>query len=68
MKEYTLTAGQAIKIDRNIKILVVFVKGDTVHLGVKAPREVHILRSELITENEKHAVAYYKHHWITKRE
>ncbi|MBS7560118.1 carbon storage regulator [Pseudomonas sp. RC4D1] len=62
------TTGQAIKIDRSIKILFMFVKGDIVHLGLKAPREVHILRSELITENEKHTAPYYKHHWITNRE
>ncbi len=37
----------SIVIDGNIKVTVVEVKGNVVRLGIEAPKEVSILRSEL---------------------
>jgi carbon storage regulator len=42
--------GQQIKISDNITITVVRVQGDKVRLGIDAPDDVLILRSELIPE------------------
>ncbi|MFK7767016.1 MAG: carbon storage regulator [Mariniblastus sp.] len=38
---------QEIIIGDNIKITVLKVKGNTVRLGIEAPREVHVVRGEL---------------------
>ncbi len=38
---------ESIVIDGNIQIEVLRVKGNTVRLGIKAPREVKVLRGEL---------------------
>ncbi len=39
--------NQEIIIGDNIKITVVKIKGNTVRLGIEAPREVNVLRGEL---------------------
>lgn len=39
--------GDSIVIDGGIKITVVEVKGNVVRLGIEAPKEVSILRTEL---------------------
>ena len=39
--------NQTIIIDGNIEIEVLQVKGNSIRLGVKAPREVKVLRGEL---------------------
>jgi carbon storage regulator len=46
----TRRAGQAIRIGNGIEIQVVRVEGDRVVLGIVAPRDVAIVRSELIAE------------------
>lgn len=40
-------AGESIKIAENIEITVISVEGQRVRLGVRAPRSVPIVRSEL---------------------
>lgn len=39
--------GEAIKIGGDVTLVIVSVKGDTVTVGIEAPREVKILRGEL---------------------
>ena len=39
--------GESIDIDGQIKVRVVGVKGNRVQLGIDAPKDVQILRSEL---------------------
>lgn len=38
---------EKIVIDGNVEIEVLKIKGNTVRLGIKAPREVKVLRGEL---------------------
>jgi carbon storage regulator len=45
-------AGQAIRIGDTIEIVVLAVSGDNVRLGIEAPREVRVLRHELVEEVE----------------
>ena len=40
--------NQSIHLGQNITISVVRIKGNVVQLGIEAPKEVHILRSELL--------------------
>ena len=39
--------GESVEIDGQIKIRVVKVKGNRIQLGIEAPDDVQILRSEL---------------------
>ena len=39
--------GEALFINNNIEITVLEVKGDQVKLGIKAPKEIPIYRSEV---------------------
>lgn len=49
----TRRAGEEIVIGGNIRVTVVRVNGDKVRLGIVAPREVKVLRQELVgTEPE----------------
>jgi carbon storage regulator len=47
--------GESITIDGGIEVLVVDIRGDKVRLGINAPRDVSIDRTELIgtPEHEK---------------
>lgn len=38
---------QQIRIGENIVITVLQIKGQTVRIGIEAPRDVHVLRTEL---------------------
>ena len=40
--------GQSIKIGDEIEVVVLEVSGDHVRLGIEAPREVRVLRNELL--------------------
>lgn len=40
--------SQGILISPNIRITVVSIKGNVVRLGVEAPREVEVVREELL--------------------
>jgi carbon storage regulator len=44
--------GQAIRIGDNVEVVVLAVSGDHVRLGIEAPREVRVLRHELVQEVE----------------
>jgi carbon storage regulator len=46
----TRRAGQALRIGEGIQVQVVRIEGDRVVLGVTAPREVIVVRTELIAE------------------
>jgi len=40
--------GETIQISDNIQIRILEVKGDTVRIGIEAPKSVDILRGELV--------------------
>lgn len=52
----TRRPGQSIVIGEGIELVVVRIEGDRVVLGVEAPREVRVVRAELLraveTENQ----------------
>jgi carbon storage regulator len=41
------TKGESIRIGRDVEVTVLAVRGDRVRLGIVAPGEVRILRTEL---------------------
>jgi len=43
-------AGQSILIGHNIEVKIIEVQGDQVRIGINAPRDVNILRKELMDE------------------
>jgi carbon storage regulator len=45
--------GEMILINNNITLQVLEIRGDTVRLGIEAPREIPIIRSELLSTNPK---------------
>lgn len=45
--------GEAIRIGEDIEISIIEVRGDTVRIGIDAPRNVPIFRKELIAEVAK---------------
>ncbi|MCH8970449.1 MAG: carbon storage regulator [Planctomycetes bacterium] len=45
--------SEQIKIGENITVTVVHVKGKVVRLGIDAPRNMRILRTELISDDEE---------------
>jgi carbon storage regulator len=45
--------NEKILIGGNIEITIVEIKGDIVKIGINAPKEVSILRGELLTEVEQ---------------
>lgn len=44
----TRKPDQQIQIGENIRITIVRVKGQSVRIGIEAPREIHVMRTELI--------------------
>lgn len=48
--------NEKILIGGNIEITVVDIKGEMVKIGINAPREVSILRAELLSEVERATV------------
>jgi carbon storage regulator len=46
----TRRAGQALRVGDDVEVHVVRIEGDRVVLGVIAPREVHVVRAELLGE------------------
>ncbi|PIC62953.1 carbon storage regulator [Sporosarcina sp. P13] len=60
--------GETIKIADNIEVKILEVKGDTVRIGIEAPKSVDILRGELvqsITESNTEALAL-DINWLSK--
>jgi carbon storage regulator len=49
----TRKLNETIKIGDNIEITVVAISGDSVRIGIEAPREVKILRSEVYGEIQR---------------
>jgi len=45
--------GEAIRIGDDIEISVIEVRGDTVRIGIDAPRNVPVFRMELLAEVAK---------------
>ncbi|OWR26861.1 carbon storage regulator [Saccharibacillus sp. O23] len=51
--------GESIVIGDNIELTVLSVEGDTIKLGIKAPKEIDIMRKEILVsvqENNQDAV------------
>ena len=48
----TRKSNQSITIGGNVVVTVLAVEGDRVSLGIQAPREVSVLRNELIEESD----------------
>lgn len=44
----TRRIGESVRIDGDIEITLLEIKGDSVRIGVKAPRETRIQRTEII--------------------
>ncbi|WP_040287096.1 carbon storage regulator CsrA [Sporosarcina koreensis] len=40
--------NESIKIGDNIELKIIEIKGDTVRIGIEAPKSVEILRGELV--------------------
>jgi len=49
--------GQSFKINDNISITIVDISGDKVKIGIDAPKEMKVLRSELIDTMEQNKIA-----------
>ena len=59
----TRKVGESIKINEDVKITVIDVKGKNIRLGIDAPRETKIYREEVflrITEENKSAASSQK--------
>ncbi len=44
--------GEAIYIDKDIKLTVFYQSGNPIKLGIDAPRHINIVREELLDSNE----------------
>ena len=42
--------GQVITIGDNIRVTIVEVRGDKVRVGIDAPRDVQVIRAELLEQ------------------
>lgn len=42
--------GEALSIGKDIKIEIVAIDGDRVRIGIEAPKEIRIIREELLQE------------------
>ncbi len=47
----TRRAGESLIIGQDVEVAVLSIKGNQVRIGIKAPKEVSVLRQELIDEN-----------------
>ena len=50
------TAGKSIIINDNVEVTVLGVQGNSVRLGIKAPREVSVHREEIYQRIQEEAV------------
>lgn len=44
----TRRIGESVRIDGDIEITLLDIKGDSVRIGVKAPRETRVQRTEIL--------------------
>ncbi|WP_298330555.1 carbon storage regulator [Asticcacaulis sp.] len=49
----TRSAGEKIRIGADIEVQVVAVKGGQIRIGILAPLDVRVVRSELVDPTEK---------------
>lgn len=49
----TRKKGQVIQIGKDIEIHIVSIEGDQIKIGISAPKDVVVLRKELIEEVRK---------------
>jgi carbon storage regulator len=49
----TRRPGESVKIGDNVVLTILGVKGDQVRIGIDAPKDVHIVRTELIGRPRK---------------
>jgi carbon storage regulator len=49
--------NQSIVLDGSIEIKIVGIDGDKIRLGIEAPKECKILRSELLVTNDENKAA-----------
>jgi carbon storage regulator len=49
--------NESIVIDGGIKITIVEIRGNTIRLGIEAPREVGVMREELVLARAEELVA-----------
>ena len=59
--------GQRITINGNIEIVVLDMQGSQIKLGINAPYEVRVLRSELL-KDEMHGAQQNNHNLDTTHE
>ena len=48
---------EQIQIGENITVTVVHVKGKIVKLGIDAPRDIRIMRTELLSDSKENSIA-----------
>ncbi|MGX9133377.1 carbon storage regulator CsrA [Rummeliibacillus sp. JY-2-4R] len=61
--------GETIWIGENVEIIITEIKGDQIKLGIKAPRNIDVIRGELRIEiSESNAEALLKNFDIFKPE
>lgn len=56
----TRKVNESIIISDSIEVMVVEIKGDQVKLGIKAPRDVKIYRSEIYNQIKEENIAAAK--------
>lgn len=49
--------NETLHIGNDIVITIVRVRGDSVRIGIQAPKEIHVMRSELLGTPSQHAAA-----------
>lgn len=49
----TRREGEVIRIGNDVQVVVVGMQGNHVRLGIEAPRDIHILRQELIDRRQE---------------
>jgi carbon storage regulator len=45
--------GESIQLDQHITVVVLEVRGDQVRIGIDAPKEVTIVRTELLSSRSE---------------
>ncbi|PYI51180.1 carbon storage regulator CsrA [Paenibacillus flagellatus] len=72
----TRKKGESIMIGDDVEVVVLGTEGDSVRIGIKAPKQVQVYRSEIyemIQESNREATKSVLHvnklsHWMKKQE